>query len=77
MKRFGECFASRKEKRRWGVVVFVREGLTYRTRLDLGEFDEGKFEAVFVEIVRGTQLGWCLGPQRLVHGSLVGLWPRF
>ena len=31
----------------------IREGLTYRERPDLGTFDEGSFESVFVEIVRG------------------------
>jgi hypothetical protein len=35
------------------VAVFVREVLTYNTRPDLGVFDEGKFELVFIEIVRG------------------------
>ena len=31
----------------------LRDGLTYRERPDLGTFDEGRFESVFVEIVRG------------------------
>ena len=35
------------------MAVFVREGLTYKTRPDLGVFDEGRFESVFVEIIRG------------------------
>ena len=35
------------------MALLVREGLTYRARPDLGTFDEGKFESVFVEIVRG------------------------
>jgi len=53
MEGYGVVCASRKEKRGGGVAVFVREGLTYKTRPDLGVFDEGKFESVFVEIIRG------------------------
>ena len=33
--------------------MLVRDGLTYRGRPDLGTFNEGVFESVFVEIVRG------------------------
>ena len=33
--------ASRKEKGGRGVAVFVRDGLTYRERPDLGKFMEG------------------------------------
>ena len=47
-----EC-ASRKDKGGGGVALFVREGLTYKTRPDLGIFEEGEFESVFVEIDRG------------------------
>ena len=36
-----------------GVALLLRDGLTYRERPDLGAFDEGVFESVFVEIVRG------------------------
>jgi hypothetical protein len=35
------------------VAVFVRDGLTYKMRPDLVFFDEGKFESVFIEIIRG------------------------
>ena len=45
--------ASRKVKGGGGVAVMLRDGLTYRERPDLGTFDKGKFESVFVEIVRG------------------------
>ena len=44
--------ASRKE-RSGGVELLVREGLTNKERPDLGIFEEGLFESVFVEIVRG------------------------
>ena len=44
---------SRKERSGGGVVVLVREGLTYKERPDLEIFEEGLFESVFVEIVRG------------------------
>ena len=44
--------ASRKE-RSGGVALLVREGLTYKERPDLGIFEEGLFESVFVEIIRG------------------------
>ena len=33
--------------------MLVRDGLTYRERPDLGTFDEGVFESLFIEIVRG------------------------
>jgi hypothetical protein len=46
-----EC-ASRKDKGGGGVALFVKEGLTYKTRPDLGIFEEGEFESVFVEIDR-------------------------
>ena len=45
---YGVVCTSRKEKG-GGVAVFVRDGLTYRERPDLGTFTEG----VFVEIIRG------------------------
>ena len=35
--------ASRKEKGGRGVAVFVRDGLTYRERSDLGTITEGVF----------------------------------
>jgi hypothetical protein len=35
------------------VALFVKEGLTYKTRPDLGIFEEGEFESVFIEIDRG------------------------
>ena len=35
------------------MAVFVRDGLTYRERPDLGTFTEEVFESVFVEIIRG------------------------
>ena len=50
---YGVVCASRKESGGGGVVVFVRDGLTYRERPDLGTFTEGVFESVFVEIIRG------------------------
>ena len=49
---YGVVCTSRKEKG-GGVAVFVRDGLTYRERPDLGTFTEGVFESVFVEIIRG------------------------
>ena len=33
--------------------MILRDGLTYRERTDLGKFEEGVFESVFVEIVWG------------------------
>ena len=50
---YGVVCASRKEKGGGGVAVFIRDGLTYRERPDLGTFTEGVFESVFVEIIRG------------------------
>ena len=50
---YGVVCASRKESGGGGVAVFVRDGLTYRERPDLGTFTEGVFESVFVEIIRG------------------------
>ena len=35
------------------MALLVRDGLTFRERPDLGRFDEGQFESVFIEIVRG------------------------
>ena len=34
--------------RKRGVALFIREGLMYRERLDLGTFTEGMFESVFI-----------------------------
>ena len=45
--------ASRKQRSGGGVALLVRDGLTYRERPDLGTFDEGQFESVFIEIIRG------------------------
>ena len=35
------------------MAIFVRDGLTYRERPDLGVFLEGTLESVVIEIVRG------------------------
>ena len=35
------------------MALLLREGLTYRERPDLGVFEEGVFESVFVEVIRG------------------------
>ena len=53
MRGYGAVCASRKEKGGGGVALLLRDGLTYRERPDLGTFDEGVFESIFVEIVRG------------------------
>ena len=53
MMGYGVVCASRRSKAGGGVALMVRDGLTYRERPDLGTFDEGIFESVFVEIVRG------------------------
>ena len=45
--------ASRKERSGGGVALLVREGLTYKERPDLGLFEQGLFESVFVEIIKG------------------------
>ena len=50
---YGVVCASRKKKAGGGVALLIRDGLTYRERPDLGTFDEGVFESVFVEIIRG------------------------
>ena len=76
-----------KEGEGWGgVAVLLRDGLTYRERPDLGTFDEGVFESVFVEIVRGggrrndidlcatlvlsRAAVRCLGNSRFIFGEL-------
>ena len=53
VKGFKAVCASRKSKSGGGVAFLIREGLTYRERGDLGQFIEGEFESIFVEIVRG------------------------
>ena len=50
---YGVVTASRRERSGGGVALLIRDGLTYRERPDLGTFDEGVFESVFVEIIRG------------------------
>ena len=50
---FGVVCASRSRMRGGGVALLIRDGLTYRERPDLGIFEEGLFESVFVEIIRG------------------------
>ena len=58
---YGVVCASRSGARGGGVALLVRDGLTYRERPDLGTFDEGQFESIFVEIVRGGgRSGGCL-----------------
>ena len=53
MAGYGVVCASRKMKGGGGVALIIRDGLTYRERPDLGTFEEGVFESVFVEIIRG------------------------
>ena len=50
---YGVVCASRSVKTGGGVALLLRDGLTYRERTDLGKFEEGVFESVFVEIVWG------------------------
>ena len=52
LEGYGMVCASRRG-RGGGVALLVRDGLTYRERPDLGTFDEGKFESVFIEVIRG------------------------
>ena len=49
---FKTVCASRKEKGGGGVALLIEEGQAYRERPELGIFEEGVFESVFVEIVR-------------------------
>ena len=53
VRGYGAVCASRKNKAGGGVALLLRDGLAYRERPDLGTFDEGVFESLFVEIVRG------------------------
>ena len=53
MSGFQVVCASRSRSKGGGVALLVRDGLTYRERPDLGTFDEGQFESVFIEIIRG------------------------
>ena len=53
MQGFRPVCASRKQRSGGGVALLVRDGLTFKTRPDLGEFEEGVLESVFVEIIRG------------------------
>ena len=53
MKGYRSLCASRKAKGGGGVALFIRDGLTYRERPDLGTFTEGVFESLFIEVVRG------------------------
>ena len=53
LEGYRAVFASRKERSGGGVALLVKDGLTYRERPDLGVFEEGVFESVFVEIIRG------------------------
>ena len=49
------CFKEGEEWRRSGATG--KGGLTYKERPDLGVFEEGLFESVFVEIIRGGDVG--------------------
>ena len=49
---FAVVCASRKESGE-GVVLFIRDGLMYRERPDLGMFTKGVFASVFFEIIKG------------------------
>ena len=64
--------ASRKE-RSGGVELLVREGLTNKERPDLGIFEEGLFESVFVEIYRGGGRNW---PKMVIFGLILWI-PNF
>ena len=57
MRGYGAVCASRKGRAGGGVALLVRDGLTFRERPDLGAFTEGVFESLFVEIVRGGDVG--------------------
>ena len=50
---YGAVCALREMKGGGGVALMIRDGLTYREWPDLGTFDKGVFESVFVEIIRG------------------------
>ena len=54
---YGVVCASRTQRSGGGVALLVRDGLTYRDRPDLSTFREGQFESVFIEIVRGGDVG--------------------
>ncbi len=41
---------SRKSLSRGGVAMYILDNLSFIERVDLSEFDEGKFECIFVEI---------------------------
>ena len=53
LKGYSMVGASRKLRQGGGVAIFVREGLTFRERPDIGTFIEGVFESVAIEVVRG------------------------
>ena len=43
----GNC---RKNKKGGGVSILIRDGISYKRRLDLDVFEEGLSESVFIEI---------------------------
>ena len=62
-------------------MLLLKDGLMYWERPDLGTFDEGFFESLFVEIVTGggcrnDVVGMYIGHQGEIGGGLMLSWPR-
>jgi len=59
----------RKEKSRGGVTIMVKSHINYIERPDLGIFEEGKFESIFVEIPRKGKCSVIVGEIYRVPGT--------
>ena len=53
MRGYQAVCASRKKKTGGGVALLIRDGLVFKERPDLSTFNEGVFESVFIEIIKG------------------------
>ena len=59
----------RKNKSRGGVSILVNTNIRYNLREDLNVFDEGKFESIFIEIIRNHHSNIIVGEVYRVPGT--------
>ena len=61
--------AYRVNKQRGGVAILVKNGINYVERSDIGVFEEGKFESIFVELPQNRKPNIIIGEVYRVPGT--------
>lgn len=59
----------RTQKSRGGVSILIRTNINYIIRSDLRVFEEGKFESIFIEILRKSEANIVIGEVYRVPGT--------